>query len=115
MAKTKLEISDPALWLREVCGDRDGFARLVRESQGMVRAAYRLARAHARVERCEAPSLDDLQVTIGLLAARLGVHAALPIESLLTEVRPTPRKQPSAPDAQVVAHSAPLPLTSMRD
>ena len=114
MTKTKLEISDPGLWLREVCGDRDGFARLVRESRGMVRAAYRVARAHARDERCEAPSLADLQVTIALLAAALGTRAALPIQSLLPAARLTSRKRPSAPDAQAVAHSAPPPPASMR-
>lgn len=114
MRKTELEISDPSLWLRQVCEDPGGFARLVHESHGMVRAAYRLARAHCTVERSEAPSLEDLQVTTALLAAGLGTRAALPIQSLLPGARTPPRRPSSPPAEPAVARSALPPPPALR-
>jgi len=80
MRQTKLEITDPTQWLRSLSEERDGYGRLVRESKGAARAAYRIARA-----RCngEPPLLDDLQAAASLLAARLGGQSSLPIRSLL--------------------------------
>ena len=83
MRKTQLEIADPAAWLRHLAEDRDGFSRLVGESKGMARAAYRLARAHCSIETGGSPSLQDLQEATTWLAARLGVSSALPIKSVL--------------------------------
>ena len=83
MRKTQLEIADPAAWLRSLAADSAGFSRLVSESKGMARAAYRLARAHCSIETGASPSLDDLQEATTWLAARLGVAAALPIKSVL--------------------------------
>jgi hypothetical protein len=83
MRKTQLEIAEPSLWLRQLSEDSAGYSRLVSESKGMARAAYRLARARCSVETGESPSLNDLQAAAELLAARVGGQSALPIKSLL--------------------------------
>jgi hypothetical protein len=100
MRQTKLEITDPAQWLRSLSQERDGYSRLVRESKGTASAAYRIARA-----RChgDAPLLDDLQSATSLLAARLGGESSLPIRSLLPSaisgVMPAVRPISTAPES----------------
>jgi hypothetical protein len=122
MRKTQLEIAEPALWLRQLSEDSAGYSRLVSESKGMARAAYRLARAQCNVETGEPPRLQDLQAAAALLAARLGGQSALPIKSLLPGAvaaasaqsnRPSPSVQASVrPNAQEVVRSVPPPAPS---
>jgi hypothetical protein len=117
MRKTRLEIANPAEWLRELSQD-DGYGRLVSESGGAARAAYRLAQAHCRVETGEAPRLEDLQAAAALLAARLGGRDALPIVSLLPAAPvaaiETVSAKSSRPLVQAVARSLPPPAPSSR-
>jgi hypothetical protein len=108
MRKTQLEIADPAAWLRHLADDRDGFSRLVGESKGMARAAYRLARAHCSIETRGTPSLQDLQEATTWLAARLGVSTALPIQSVLPAAVEAARSvPPPAPSSLHRAKSRP--------
>ena len=120
MRKTQLEIADPASWLIQLAEDATGYYRLVHESGGMARAAYRLARA-----RCsgEAPCLEDLQAAAAALAANLGGQVALPIRSLLPSAPPPSSAVPSsgvvpsvAPASGLVgaARSLPPPAPSSR-
>jgi hypothetical protein len=83
MAKAHEELSSPRDWLRKLAEERDGYGRLVNESGGMARAAYRLARARCTVESDAPPALDDLQAAARLLAARVGRGGTLPITSVL--------------------------------
>jgi hypothetical protein len=84
MAKANEEIRSPEIWLRRLAEERGGYARLVHESGGMARAAYRLARARCQVESSGAPpTLEDLQAAARVLAARVGHGGALPITSVL--------------------------------
>ncbi len=103
MRKPKLEIADPAQWLRSLSGESGGYRRLVLESGGMARAAYRLARAHCSAESGDAPLLGDLQAAASLLAARLGGHGSLPIKSLLPSSLPPP-----APSTRARSGSRPV-------
>ncbi|HEX3851742.1 MAG TPA: hypothetical protein VHW01_12295, partial [Polyangiaceae bacterium] len=118
MRKTPLEIAEPSLWLRQLSEDSAGYSRLVSESKGMVRAAYRLARARCSVESGESPSLKDLQAAAELLAARVGGQSALPIKSLLPGALDTSSAQserPSAslqPSSQAALRSVPPPAPS---
>ncbi|HEY3664516.1 MAG TPA: hypothetical protein VGL19_00905, partial [Polyangiaceae bacterium] len=72
MRKTPIEIADPAQWLRQLAEDSAGYHRLVSESKGLARAAYRLARARCTIETGDAPSLRDLKAAVAELGARLG-------------------------------------------
>lgn len=83
MRKTPLEIANPEEWLASLTAEAEGFRGLVRESGGVVRAAYRLARARCSVLFGAAPQLEDLEAATALLNARLGGHIVLPITSLL--------------------------------
>jgi hypothetical protein len=85
MARAQEELKNPEAWLRRLAEDRDGFQRLISESGGRARAAYRLARARCRVEwgASASPTLEDLQEAARLLAARVGHGGALPITSVL--------------------------------
>ncbi len=84
MAKAKQELVQPEEWLIRLATEEDGYARLVEESGGMARAAYRLASARCKVEAAGAPpTLEDLQAAARLLASRIGRGGALPITSLL--------------------------------
>ena len=122
MRKTQLEIADPQAWLASLAVESNGYSRLVRESGGMARAAYRLARAHCLVEFDDAPQLQDLQAASALLAARLGGHSVLPITSLLPAPLDAARASsnfPAAPavpslrqEVQPVARSFPPPAPS---
>jgi hypothetical protein len=92
MRPTRLEFANPREWLIGLAEERDGYRRLVDESQGFGRAAYRLARARCEATGAGDPRLDDLQAAATLLANCLGSGGALPIRSLL----PSPRSQPPA-------------------
>ena len=85
MAKAYEELKNPAAWLGRLAEERAGYARLISESGGAARAAYRLARARCRVESVSGaePTLEDLQAAARLLAARVGRGGALPITSVL--------------------------------
>jgi hypothetical protein len=128
MRKTPIEIADPAQWLRQLAEDSAGYHRLVSESKGLARAAYRLARARCTIETGDAPMLRDLKAAVAELGARLGAQAALPIESLLPDEphaalsslaasaslpspsRPVSRPAPRSP----AVLSTPPPAPSMR-
>jgi hypothetical protein len=95
MRPTQQEIADPREWLTRLAEERDGYRRLVRESGGTGRAAYRLARARCSVTLGTEPRLDDLQAAAELLATRLGSGGTLPIKSLLPSAKsPTPSEAP---------------------
>jgi hypothetical protein len=83
--KAREELTNPQEWLHHLAAERDGFARLIRESGGSARAAYRVARARCAVESVlgASPTLEDLQAAARLLAAHVGRGGALPITSLL--------------------------------
>ncbi|HTA93492.1 MAG TPA: hypothetical protein VK745_28130 [Polyangiaceae bacterium] len=83
MTKAHQELSSPQEWLHRLASEQGGYGRLVDESGGMARAAYRLARARCKVESGAPPALDDLQAAARLLAARVGRGGALPITSVL--------------------------------
>jgi hypothetical protein len=86
MAKAHEEIRSPEIWLRQLAEEPSGYARLIQESGGMARAAYRLARARCNVAGTPGvpPTLEDLQAAARVLAARVGRGGALPITSVLT-------------------------------
>ena len=94
MRPTKEEFASPQEWLLKLAADDDGYRRLVAESGGTGRAAYRLARAHSSALGSE-PQLEDLQAAAALLASRLGGTSALPIKSLLPSARSLPPPAPS--------------------
>jgi hypothetical protein len=103
MRPTQLEFADPRAWLTRLAEESDGYRRLVRESGGTGRAAYRIARARCSATLAGEPCLDDLQAAAELLATRLGSGGALPIKSLL----PSAKSSPPAP-------SLPLPPLDRR-
>src|SRR5882724_776411 len=118
MRKTPLEIADPAQWLRQLSEDSAGYSQLVRESKGVARAAYRLARAQCSVETGESPALPDLKAAAAQLAGRLGEQVSLPIESMLPgsiEASSSASRLPShAPDPWRAASStAPMPTPAI--
>jgi hypothetical protein len=97
MRPTQQEFANPGEWLTRLAEDSDGYRRLVRESGGTGRAAYRLARARCRATLgSEQPCLDDLQAAAELIATRLGSGGALPIRSLLPNAKSTPPAPPSS-------------------
>jgi hypothetical protein len=96
MRPTQQEIADPRAWLTRLAEERDGYRRLVRESGGTGRAAYRLARARCSVTLGTEPRLDDLQAAAELLATRLGSGGTLPIKSLLPGANSTPSEAPTS-------------------
>jgi hypothetical protein len=106
MRPTQQEFADPREWLTRLAEERDGYRRLVRESGGTGRAAYRLARARCSVTLGTEPRLDDLQAAAELLATRLGSGGALPIKSLLPSARSTPPPEPPPLD-RLTAKSQP--------
>ena len=95
MRPTQQEFAQPKEWLTRLAQESDGYSRLVRESGGTGRAAYRLARAHSSAQGSE-PSLEELQAAAKLLASRLGGSGALPIQSLLPGARSAPPPAPSS-------------------
>jgi len=97
MRPTQQEFANPREWLTRLAEESDGYRRLVRESGGTGRAAYRLARARCSVTLVGSqPCLDDLQAAAELLATRLGSGGTLPIKSLLPSARSTPASAPSS-------------------
>ncbi len=108
MRPTQQEFASPREWLTRIAQESDGYRRLVRESGGTGRAAYRLARARCSTLGGE-PCLDDLQAAAELLATRLGSGGALPIKSLLPGARSTP---PAAPSLERRAAAKSRPRTN---
>lgn len=94
MRPTQEEFANPREWLARLASERDGYRRLLRESGGTGRAAYRLARAQCSATLGTEPRLEDLQAAAALLAARLGSGGALPITSLLPGAKSTPPAPP---------------------
>lgn len=95
MRPTQQEFANPREWLIRLASESDGYSRLVHESGGNGRAAYRLARARSAAQGTE-PCLDDLQAAATLLADLLGRGGALPIKSLLPSARSLPPPAPSS-------------------
>ena len=95
MRPTQQEFANPGEWLVRLSEEQHGYNRLVSESGGMGRAAYRLARAKSAAQGTE-PCLDDLQAAAALLASRVGSGGALPIKSLLPAARSLPPPAPSS-------------------
>jgi len=100
MRPTQQEFASPREWLIRLARESDGYRRLVRESGGTGRAAYRLARARCSSTFGSEPCLEDLQAAAELLATRLGSGGALPIQSLLPSAKssappptPTPERR----------------------
>jgi hypothetical protein len=87
MRPTQQEFANPREWLTELAEASDGYRRLVRESGGPGRAAYRLARARCSAAQWGEPCLEDLQAAAQLLATKLGSGGSLPIKSLLPNAR----------------------------
>src|SRR5262245_43447546 len=107
MRPTQQEFANPREWLNELAQERDGYRRLVRESGGAGRAAYRLARARCTAAHGGEPCLEDLQAAAELLATKLGSGGALPIKSLLPGARSVaPAAQSAAPTAKSAAPAA---------
>ena len=90
MRPTRQEFAHPREWLARLATEPGGYRRLVSESGGTGRAAYRIARATCAAEPC----LEDLQAAAAILAAELGSEAPLPIRSLLP---PKAEALPTAP------------------
>jgi len=107
MRPTQQEFANPREWLTELAEESDGYRRLVRESGGAGRAAYRLARARCSAALGGEPCLEDLQAAAQLLATKLGSGGALPIKSLLPAARPaTPATSAAPPKSAALAKSA---------
>jgi hypothetical protein len=91
------EFANPGHWLTRLAEESDGYRRLVRESGGTARAAYRVARARCSATPGREPCLEDLQAAAQLLATKLGSSSALPIQSLLPGAKSAPPEAKSAP------------------
>jgi hypothetical protein len=104
MRPTQQEFANPRVWLTQLAEESDGYRRLVRESGGTGRAAYRLARARCSATLGTEPRLEDLQAAAELLATRLGSGGALPITSLLPSAKSAPPAPPS-PDRRAASKS----------
>ncbi len=102
MRPPQQEFANPREWLIQLAEDSDGYRRLVSDSHGFGRAAYRLARARCRASDAGEPCLDDLQAAATLLANCIGSGGVLPIQSLLPSARslpppaPAPQPRPSS-------------------
>jgi len=119
MRPTQQEFAHPEQWLLRLESEPNAYGKLVSESHGSGRAAYRIARARCSVLGSGEPRLDDLQSAAALLAARLGGAGALPIRSLLpgapSALPPAASSvQPPAPSLPAPALSAPPPAPSSR-
>jgi hypothetical protein len=104
MRPTQQEFASPREWLTRLAEESDGYRRLVRESGGTGRAAYRLARARCSAMLGREPYLEDLQAAAELLATRLGSGGALPIQSLLPSAKSAPPPTPT-PDRRAAEKS----------
>ena len=107
MRPTQQEFSNPREWLTRLAEESDGYRRLVRESGGTGRAAYRIARARCSATLGTEPRLEDLQAAAELLATRLGSGGALPIKSLLPAA--TSSAPPPPPSLERRASAKPQP------
>ncbi len=117
MRPTQQEFANPDQWLLRLAAEDEGYRKLVSDSGGAARAAYRLARARCSVAGSGEPQLEDLQSAAALLAVRLGSGGALPIQSLLpgapSSLPPAPTSVPlPARSVQPPARSLPPPATS---
>jgi len=108
MRPTREEFAHPLEWLTQLDQERDGYRRLVRESGGTGRAAYRLARARCAAATGDEPCLEDLQAAAALLAIQVGSGGALPIQSLLPNAKSAP-PPPPAPSSKRRAASKSRP------
>jgi len=106
MRPTQQEFAHPREWLTRLATETDGYRRLLTESGGLGRAAYRLARARCAPGGGE-PCLEDLQAAAALLAQKLGGEGALPIKSLLPRPRSAPPLSPSGVQRVAGAKSRP--------
>jgi len=105
MRPTQQEFANPREWLIRLAQDSDGYRRLVRESGGTGRAAYRLARARCSSTFGREPCLEDLQAAAELLATRLGSGGALPIQSLLPSATSSVPPPTPTPDRRAAEKS----------
>lgn len=101
MRVTPEEIANPRQWLIRLASESDGYLKLVAESGGTGRAAYRLARARCAALGTEL-CLDDLQASANLLGTMLGRDGTLPIRSLL----PGPGSTPPAAERRTPARKS---------
>lgn len=117
MRPPQQEFANPREWLIRLAEESDGYRRLVSESHGFGRAAYRLARARCRASDLGEPCLEDLQTAATLLANCLGSGGTLPIQSLLPSTRSQPPAPPSKsllPGARSLPPAPPQQRTSSR-
>jgi hypothetical protein len=114
MRPTQQEFANPREWLTRLAEEKDGYRRLVRESGGTGRAAYRLARARCSSTLGGEPCLEDLQAAAQLLATRLGSGGALPIKSLLPSAKSAPpaAPAPAVPSSNRRTPTGPRPAVS---
>ena len=116
MRPLQLEFANPRDWLIRLGSEADGFRRLVTESGGTARAAYRIARARCSASHGGEPCLEDLQAAAASIAKRIGSNSQLPITSLLPPPRSTPPSAPAPPPASASAtvSAAPPAPSSLR-
>ena len=90
MRITQEEREYPSEWLERLLEDRKACARLLLESGGLGKAAYRVARAQCSADTAGpgAPTVRQLSAAARLIAARTGREADLPISS----AQATPRE-----------------------
>jgi len=114
MRPTQIEFADPREWLIQLARETDGYRRLVRESRGTGRAAYRIARARCSATTGNEPLLEDLQAAAALLATCIGSGGALPIKSLLPAARTSLAPMHSLAPAVKTSAPPPAPSTARR-
>lgn len=112
MRPTPQEFANPGEWLIRLAEASDGYHRLVNESHGFGRAAYRLARARCTASKAGEPRLEDLQAAASLLANCLGTGGALPIQSLLPSAPSRPPATASHPPAAAALQHPARPVLS---
>ena len=85
MASNRPEQERPCEWLRWLAEAPDAYEILLAQSNGLARAAYRVASARCRVQggMGETPTLRELQAAALTIAERVGLLETLPIISLL--------------------------------
>jgi len=84
MSPTRLERERPCEWLRWLAEEPSAYEYLVAHTGGLAHAAYRVARAHCRLQgHGDTPTVRELQVAALAIAQRLGILETVPITSLL--------------------------------
>ena len=114
MRPTQVEFANPREWLIQLAQETDGYRRLVRESGGTGRAAYRIARARCSAATGNEPCLEDLKAAAALLATCLGSGGALPIKSLLPGAKTLPPPVSSLVPAAKSSLPPPAPSAARR-